>query len=301
MFGDKLKVFRKNKGLSQKELGDLFNLGQTTIANYEKNIRFPSPHVLIQIADYFNCSLDELMDRKQEEIELLEEKEVANLTDLVIRLALEEDENQLRRLFSNMPLSVKRLVQLYEKVMIPAMSYIGDLWQKGQITVAKEHYITNVFFSVISGLKVKLFDESTDSLAVDEGRRVICLSLASEPHTLGLRMIADYFELLGFKTYYLGSNVPTSALIHMIEEVKPEILAVSATMDYHIDTLTNLIHVIKNEERFQSSRDEKLTFIVGGQGFKDKKEAKEAGADLFAFDYASLKKGLQDMGKMESD
>ncbi len=300
MFGDKLKILRKNKGLSQKELGDLFDLGQTTIANYEKNIRFPSPQVLIQIADYFRCSLDELMDREKDDIGLLDEHELHELTSQVIDLVVNEKEDQLRRLFSGMALSLPRLVQLYEQVMMPVMMYIGDLWQKGQISVAKEHYITNMLFSVISGLKVKLYHGNTEGFQIYEKRRAICLSLASEPHTLGLRMIADYFELLGFKAYYLGSNVPTSSLIHMIEEVKPEVLAISATMDYHIDTLINLVQVIRNEERIKSKLD-KLKIVVGGQGFKDESQAKEAGADLFAYDYSSLKNGLESIGLLEAD
>jgi transcriptional regulator with XRE-family HTH domain len=137
MFGERLKTLRKNKGLSQKELGDLFDLGQTTIANYEKNIRFPSPVVLVQIADYFGCTLDELMGRDQDEIELFSDDELMEMTEKVRALALKEDEKQLRSIFADMSLSVGRLIQLYEKVMMPVMVHIGDLWQDGQITIAK--------------------------------------------------------------------------------------------------------------------------------------------------------------------
>ena len=39
--GSKIKELRKNKGLTQKELATLVNMGDTTIANYEKGFRTP--------------------------------------------------------------------------------------------------------------------------------------------------------------------------------------------------------------------------------------------------------------------
>jgi methanogenic corrinoid protein MtbC1 len=114
-------------------------------------------------------------------------------------------------------------------------------------------------------------------------------------------MISDYFDMLGFKPYYLGTNVPTSALIEMIADVKPEILAVSATMSYHVDSLTNLIQVIKKEPALKQVVDHGLKFVVGGQGFDNGEQAIAIGADLFASDYASLRNGLAALGKIDLD
>ena len=52
-FGLNLRQLRKQNKVSQKELGDLLGLGQTTITNYEKGNRYPSLEVLKQMADYF--------------------------------------------------------------------------------------------------------------------------------------------------------------------------------------------------------------------------------------------------------
>ena len=39
--GLKIKEFRDQRGLTQKELADLIEMGNTTIANYEKGFRTP--------------------------------------------------------------------------------------------------------------------------------------------------------------------------------------------------------------------------------------------------------------------
>ncbi len=65
--GEKLAELRRQKGLSQAELARLLNLGQSTIAMYEKNKRAPDYHQLARLADFFNVSVDYLLGRKRED------------------------------------------------------------------------------------------------------------------------------------------------------------------------------------------------------------------------------------------
>ena len=62
-FGSRLKRLRKEKKLSQSELANKLGYCRSTIANYEQNKRLPSVEILLDIADYFNVSLDYLMER----------------------------------------------------------------------------------------------------------------------------------------------------------------------------------------------------------------------------------------------
>lgn len=69
-FGDKLKALRTSKGMSQKELGDLIGISDRVVGYYEANDRFPKDEmVLKKLADYFNITLDELLDREAENAE----------------------------------------------------------------------------------------------------------------------------------------------------------------------------------------------------------------------------------------
>lgn len=58
--GLKIKEFRDQKGLTQKELADLIEMGNTTIANYEKGFRTPKKNTLFKIANALNVTIDDL-------------------------------------------------------------------------------------------------------------------------------------------------------------------------------------------------------------------------------------------------
>ena len=59
----RLKELRKKKGISQLRLATDLNTTQNTISRYETGEREPGIDELIKIADYFNVSIDYLLNR----------------------------------------------------------------------------------------------------------------------------------------------------------------------------------------------------------------------------------------------
>ena len=59
----RLKKLRKNKGISQLELGDKVGFSQKTYSNYEVGSRVPTTFKLMYIAKYYNVSYDYLVGR----------------------------------------------------------------------------------------------------------------------------------------------------------------------------------------------------------------------------------------------
>ncbi|MBE2923943.1 helix-turn-helix transcriptional regulator [Anoxybacillus flavithermus] len=62
-FGKRLRILRKNRNLTQKELADRFNVGESTIGMYERDEREPSFEFVKQLADFFNVTTDYLLGR----------------------------------------------------------------------------------------------------------------------------------------------------------------------------------------------------------------------------------------------
>lgn len=60
-FGTRLKELRMQKGLTQRELGELIGVTKSVISFYELRERTPSPDVLIKLASVFHVSADELL------------------------------------------------------------------------------------------------------------------------------------------------------------------------------------------------------------------------------------------------
>lgn len=72
MLGNKVKVLRGQLDLSRKDLAENLNISYHALSKYETNEREPDIQTLKKIADYFNISIDDLLDRKVSKRELPE-------------------------------------------------------------------------------------------------------------------------------------------------------------------------------------------------------------------------------------
>ena len=133
---------------------------------------------------------------------------------------------------------------------------IGRLWQMNRITVAQEHYCTAATQLIMSQLYPRLF--STDRI----GRRLVATCVGDELHELGVRMVADFFEMEGWDTYYVGANTPAESILQTVTERQADILGVSATMAFHLRDVAALIARVRGAT---GSRD--TAILVGGYPF----------------------------------
>ena len=63
-FSKNLKELRMEKGLSQQELAQIFNVTQSTVAKWESGDREPNFSILIELSNYFNIPTDILLGIK---------------------------------------------------------------------------------------------------------------------------------------------------------------------------------------------------------------------------------------------
>lgn len=63
---ERLVSLRKERKLTQEDTAKELELGLRTYCRYEKGEREPTASVLVQIADYYNVSLDYLAGRSDE-------------------------------------------------------------------------------------------------------------------------------------------------------------------------------------------------------------------------------------------
>lgn len=63
MYGDEIKAHRIGYKLTQMELSNKTKIPQQTISWMEKNKGVPKIDILVQLADFYKISLDELIGR----------------------------------------------------------------------------------------------------------------------------------------------------------------------------------------------------------------------------------------------
>ena len=61
----RLKQIRKERGISQLKLAMDLGMNQNSISRYETNVREADYATLIAFADYFNVSVDYLLERTE--------------------------------------------------------------------------------------------------------------------------------------------------------------------------------------------------------------------------------------------
>ncbi len=78
-FGRKLKELRIQEGLSQKQLAERVKVTKSVISYYELQERYPSPEILIKLANIFHVSTNFLLGiEKQQTLDIsgLDEEDI---------------------------------------------------------------------------------------------------------------------------------------------------------------------------------------------------------------------------------
>jgi methanogenic corrinoid protein MtbC1 len=169
---------------------------------------------------------------------------------------------------------------LYMGVFQPAMYEIGRLWETNQLSVAQEHLATSITRTVMAQLYTLVSTRLTPlRMFMNALRRtVVTTSVSGNLHEIGIRMVADFFELEGWRVYHLGCNIPPEDVVSMVNQRPTNVLAVSVTLNSHIPQLHDLIRMVR-----ASPAGARVTIMVGGQPINRVPElCRKVGADLTA-------------------
>jgi len=165
---------------------------------------------------------------------------------------------------------------LYLKVFQPALAEVGRLWENDQIKIAQEHYVTAATQSLMAQFYPLVF--SSERI----GKTFVAAIIGDQLHELGLRMVADFLEMRGWDTVFLGNNLPKLEIVDAISIYKASAIGLSVTFPHHIGDLTDIVSIIKNEP---STKD--VHILVGGQAFNSGDfDWRKTGADSYACDAA---------------
>ena len=130
-FGKKLQELRKNKELTQEELGEILFVTRTTISKWESGRGYPSIESLKAISSYFHVSIDDLLT-----------------ADKAIDLAQNEQQTKLQYLYAFIDFLHIALIILpiYPKE-IDGFIYCVNLWHYVSLATYNQ-YMYWLLFSV---------------------------------------------------------------------------------------------------------------------------------------------------------
>ncbi len=141
-----------------------------------------------------------------------------------------------------------------EALVAPAMRHIGDLWHRGEITVADEHLATDISFRVLA-LQREAF-----RVAHRRPREPVMLAgVEGERHVLGLAMVGDLLSHAGFDVRNLGADLPIDSLGSIVERHRPAVFGFTVTMPDARELLPLAIDELRRSAP-------SIGVLVGGQG-----------------------------------
>lgn len=148
---------------------------------------------------------------------------------------------------------------LYSDLFQKSLYEVGRLWEFNKISVAREHLVTAIVEGLLNLVYPRLFEKKkSDSL---NDRKAVISCAANEFHQIGGKMVADIFELNGWDSHFLGANMPVDHMLAHIQDEKPDLVGLSASLDLNMPALKAGVAAIRGNFK-------DLGILVGGQAFK---------------------------------
>lgn len=159
----------------------------------------------------------------------------------------------------------------YLEVLLPAQREVGRLWHLGEVNVAEEHLVTSTTqrcMAVLSG---------NAPAVTPNGRTAIVAAVATNAHDIGLRAVADLYQLAGWRTIFLGADVPIDDLPAMLNYFQADLLLLGATLATQVPRVQQAIAAVR------ADAERPVKVIVGGAAFDEASGVWQAvGADAYA-------------------
>jgi methanogenic corrinoid protein MtbC1 len=168
---------------------------------------------------------------------------------------LTNNHQECRECFEQWLAATPDLRSVYDDLVRRSLYEVGTLWEQGKISVATEHMATAISESLLNLTYPRLFAQPRN------GKSALVTCVANEYHQIGGRMVADVFELKGWRGYFLGANASLADLKKMIEEKDPDVVAFSLATALNLNRLLLAIDAVR--ETFSD-----LPILVGGQAMQ---------------------------------
>lgn len=107
-------------------------------------------------------------------------------------------------------------------VVAPVLERVGFLWEQGAISVAEEHFVSQLVATKVRSL--------VDTTANDSAGVAVLACVPRERHELGLLCLAALLQRDGWRVVYLGQDTPLEDAFELAAGADARVLGLSGTM-----------------------------------------------------------------------
>ncbi|MGB9176499.1 MAG: cobalamin-dependent protein [Methanoregula sp.] len=165
--------------------------------------------------------------------------------------------------------------EIYTGIFQPVLRETGLLWQQNKATIAQEHFVAGVIRQIMEQIHDRV---AATRKTKRQKKRVVAACVGEELHEIGIRMVADFFEMDGWDVYFTGANTPAKSILAAVQQNKAGVLALSITMPSRLSDLRYLVRLLRADADTAH-----VKIIVGGYPFSILPDLwKQVGADAVA-------------------
>lgn len=113
--------------------------------------------------------------------------------------------------------------QLVSDVLQPLLREVGERWHRGEFAISQERLVSTIVRRHV-GLMLDAYDRNAHRAPI------VFATLPGERHELGLLTSAMMCASRGFKTHYLGPDLPPAEIARFAHEVNAAVVALSVVL-----------------------------------------------------------------------
>ena len=177
--------------------------------------------------------------------------------------ALEAFDESAAQAILDSVISATTLDTMLSEIVIPYLHELGSAWERGEVSVAQEHFATAVLRGRLLGL--------ARGWGRGYGPRALLACLPGEQHDLGLIAFGLALRSRNFRIAYLGGDMPIESVAGAADVVEPAAIVLSTAIPGRFRTFRDELKELASRHR---------TYI-GGAG-ADEAEAEAIGATFLS-------------------
>jgi len=162
--------------------------------------------------------------------------------------------------------------ELYHGLLWPAMEKVEKLYRSDRINTATEQMAVRINRCIADQLQMHL------KRGEPKGKSVVIVCADGEPEELGAQMTADLLEAKGWNVHFLGGGVPNDEILHLLGQLRPDLLLIFGTKPSGVPSVRSLVDLIR-----EIGVNETMNIMVSAGVFNRAEGLwREVSADLFA-------------------
>jgi methanogenic corrinoid protein MtbC1 len=126
-------------------------------------------------------------------------------------------------------------------VFLPLLAEIGELWERGRLTVAQEHFASNLIRRRL-GAMARGWENGS-------GPRALLACPQDEEHDIPLIMFGIALGNRGWRVTYLGQRTPTQDLLNAMAALHPGAVVLASPFSQAFDELVQPLRAVSGDVR----------------------------------------------------